>query len=564
MIEHQAEEIVEKEKEEEQDFSQVTVAPKQQLVDKQHLANNKRLLLTALALGWCVDWLFYDKSIGISLVLFSFLAVGALWWNGRYEKTNAIRQNLWLLIPLFFFATMAFIRSNPFLLTLNVLAVLALLAYLVFFYSDGRVHNVSLLGSLLVPLRVGGKSLITTAPILVETIDVGKLRSQGRKRFFPILRGILLAIPILFVFTGLLASADLIFADYVDDALSLNIISDLFEWGWRGLLILLVSWLLAGAMLFALRQRSQINEESLLERGINLIPGKLGLGFTETTTILGLVNLLFFSFVLVQFNYLFGVTVILEESGFTYAEYARRGFFELLTVAVLTLLMILGLNWITQRQNKGQINWFNGLSSSMIGFVLIMLVSAFRRMRLYEAEFGYTELRLQVYLFMGWLGGLLLWFLFTQWRRPDRFAIGFIVVAIGFVATLNLINPDLFIAKKNLVRYQQTGDLDVKYLTTLSDDAMPALFAALLLVEGDDQELARYYGCGGSQELRDYYVYVATLDKEACTATLADVLMVELNGRYQTMSENDDWQQWLSFNLARYQAFNQLQAAFGE
>ena len=79
--------------------------------------------------------------------------------------------------------------------------------------------------------------------------------------------------------------------------------------------------------------------------------------------------------------------------------------------------LILGLNWLTRRESKRQIRFFNILSSVLILFVLVLLLSAFRRMMLYEAAFGYTELRLIVYVFMGWLGLLLLWFLATLWRR---------------------------------------------------------------------------------------------------------------------------------------------------
>ena len=182
-----------------------------------------RLLQTAVSLSIVADWLFYDKPLGISLLLFVLLVVGGLWWNGRREQIVPARQNLWLLLPLFFFASMAFLRTNSTLTTLNVLAVMGLLAYLTFFYTAGRVEHMSLLGNALLPLRVFGRSLGLASPVIRPSMAGMNVKENGRRRLFPLLRGLLLALPVLFIFTLLLASADLIFADYVEEMLSLDI-----------------------------------------------------------------------------------------------------------------------------------------------------------------------------------------------------------------------------------------------------------------------------------------------------------------------------------------------------
>jgi hypothetical protein len=322
------------------------------------------------------------------------------------------------------------------------------------------------------------------------------------------------------------------------------------------LLILMIGWLVAGTFVYMAERRMQQDDEGLLEQAFSRFPLKVGIGFIETTTVLLLVNLLFLAFVAVQFTYLFGGSANVDLAGYTYAEYARRGFFELLTVAILTLTMILGLNWLTRRENKQQIRWFNLNSSVMMGFVLVMLVSAFQRMRLYEAAFGYTRLRLNVYVFMVWLGALLVWFVLSQWVRPDRFAIGGIVVAIGFLATLNVINPDQFIAQRNIARYQQTGDLDAAHLTTLSDDAIPVLIDALPVVAGDNQEVLKpecdyFWDEGYSRYETD------------CNATITDILTESLNGRYSQLTTETEWQKWQSFHLSRQQAFRELELWYG-
>jgi len=517
--------------------------------------HNKKLILAALFIGWCVDWLFYGKPVGISLLLFVLVAVGAVVWNGRLQNIPAQRRNLWLIVPLIFFATMAFLRANPFLTALNVLTVFGLLSYLLFFYAAGHVAGISINSIWLIPFRVGGHSVRQAGPVVSESVDVAWVRENGRKQLFPIIRGGLLASPVLIVFTILLTSADVVFADYVENALSLDIIPTLLEWSWRGLLILMVSWLAVGALVYMAQRRSQQEDESAFEKMLSHLPMRLGLGYIESMTVLILVNLLFLSFVLVQFTYLFGGVANVETAGYTFADYARRGFFELVAVAVLTLTLVLGLNWMTRRGSKGQIRGFNLLSSAMIGFVLVMLVSAFQRMRLYEAAFGYTRLRLNVYVFMLWLGLLLLWFLCSQWLRPDRFAIGGLVVAMGFLTTLNVINPDAFIAQQNVARYQQTGDLDAAHLTTLSDDAVPVLVAALTLV-ADDAQIVVKPEC-------DYFWREDRSDYDVdCDGTLSEILMTALDGRYQEMTDDTSWQVWQSYHLSRWQAYWQLRPLF--
>ncbi|VAW30854.1 hypothetical protein MNBD_CHLOROFLEXI01-4045, partial [hydrothermal vent metagenome] len=307
--------------------------------------------------------------------------------------------------------------------------------------------------------------------------------------------------------------------------------------------------LLAGGLAFALTRRAIDDEQGRLEQVLTVLPRVFSIGFIETSTILILVSMLFASFVAIQFTYLFGGVANVTEAGYTFADYARRGFFELLTVAILTMLLVLGLNWLARRESKGQIRLFNGLGSLLIGLVLVMLVSAWRRMALYEAAFGYTELRLIVYVCMAWLAVTLLWFLLTLWARPDRFAIGALLAVMGFLMTLNLINPDAFIAQQNLDRYVTTGDLDVVYLATLSNDAVPQLLRGLNLTIGDEEEVVTTF-CSRTRVFNSIEV--------DCYDTRYGVIWTALNGRYQTLTTNTAWQRWTSFNLPRWQTYRTL------
>ncbi len=513
---------------------------------KQTLRYPLAVTAVALLLGITVNWLFFDKALGISLLLFVILLVAALFGLGTLENKMPVPPNLWLLLPLFFFALMAAVRANAFVTVLNVLAVLALLSYLAFFYGHGRVIDLGVLGSFLVPVRTGLHSGVLAVPLLAAAVETRSVGNRQR-RLFPVLRGVLLALPVLVVFTALLASADLIFAGYVERLLTLDFLPRLDELIAQIIIISVSAWGLAGGLVYALVWRkTAVADQSLLEKTIQELPAKYGLGLGETATILGLVNMLFLTFVAVQFTYLFGGERHLNLEGITYAEYARQGFFELVAVAVLTLALVLLLNWITRRASKGHMRLFNGLSSGLVLLVLVLLLSAWRRMGLYETTFGYTELRLYVFVFMAWLAALLVWFLLTLWRAPHRFTLGLLVAAIGYLVTLNLLNPDAFIVRQNLARYTETGDLDAAYLTTLSADAVPELVAALAQVQGDEQ-LVLTPACAR---------YLYATDDESCMSTLTAVLLANLHGRYEALEAAP--RPWQSAHLAYQRAHRQL------
>lgn len=513
-----------------------------------HIQSPGRLLAAGLGLGVLADVLVFGKPLGIGLLLFVLLAVAVLWRVNRGEGVMVMRPNLWLLVPLFFFAGMVFVRANATLTTLNTVAVLCLLAYLVFFWGRGRVQNLGLVDMALLPLRVSGHAASLTPSVLVENVDTEVMWQHGRRSLFPVLRGLLLALPVLFVFTALLAMADTIFANTVEMAFSLDIVSRLFNWTGHGVMIVLAAWLLVGGLAYGVMRRYGRDDQSRFEATLQQIPRHFSLGYIETITLLTAVNLLFLVFVIIQFTYLFGGLAYLQVENFSYAEYARRGFFELLLVVMLSISLILGLNWLARRESKRQIRLFNSLSTLLIGLVLVMLASAFRRMMLYEAQFGYTEMRLLVYVFMLWLGPLLLWFVLTLWRRPDRFAVGVLVAALGFLVTLNLLNPDAFIARQNLARYVATGDLDAVYLTSLSEDATPYLLAALVLTAGDTKE----------QRMPSCYDPFSRVMPRDCYAVPHEIVKEDLHGRFQSMTENNEWRRWQSFHLARWAAFGQL------
>jgi hypothetical protein len=194
---------------------------------------------------------------------------------------------------------------------------------------------------------------------------------------------------------------------------------------------------------------------------------------------LGSVLALFAVFVFIQFQYFFGGLTNIQIDGYTYSEYARRGFGELVTVAFFSLLLILSANGVTRRETKTQRRVFSGLGIGIVALVLVMLVSAFQRLVLYETAYGFSRLRTYTHVFMIWLALLLVAVAVLEILNRERaFALAAVIASLGFALSLGIMNVDGFIVQQNVDRTVRGEDFDASYLMELSADAVPALAAA--------------------------------------------------------------------------------------
>jgi hypothetical protein len=468
-------------------------------------------VVLGLTLGVAGDTLFHGKAVGVSFPLFTALALAALFAFARLAGSPSRPRNLWPLAPLCFFAVMVAVRADPLITALNVLAVMWLTALLLYYRPladplddetlDEQAQAI-ISTAVCVPLMPPAQ-LVAAAEWLRERrpFGVGPLRAVGR--------GLLLALPIVLVFGVLLGSADVIFAGYLAQAMDVFSLDGIQNAVGHAAVSIALGWVCCGALAFGALRQLVPAIAPIQPAGIVADPaadaladdfGKaaakpkrapaqpLRLSMVETGIVFGAVNLMFGAFVLVQFTYFFaGQDIITTEAGWTYAQYARRGFFELVAVSIITLGLILWLDRVTPRATAIQQGIFRVMAFGIVGLTGVMLVSASGRMTLYEEAYGFTHLRLYTHTFMLWLGMLLavvLVSLFIPRRRV--FAFGTTLCMIGFLATLNLMNVDATIARQNLARVAHGHELDVLYLNTLSVDAVPAMLSYYLSAELSD------------------------------------------------------------------------------
>ena len=148
---------------------------------------------------------------------------------------------------------------------------------------------------------------------------------------------------------------------------------------------------------------------------------------------------------------------------------------------------------------KTQRRVFSGLGLGMVALVGVMLFSAFQRLMLYEAAYGFSRLRAYTHVFMIWLGALLAVVVVLDiLRKEQAFALAALLASIGFAATLTLMNVDGFNVRQNVARSEAGANLDVGYLASLSPDSVPALVEALLdgsLVPGTRNAVGAALAC---------------------------------------------------------------------
>jgi two-component system, OmpR family, sensor histidine kinase BaeS len=407
------------------------------------------ILLGALAVGLlaAVVLPLRDPGIGTFLVL---LAAGVVVFaaTGRRDPVALGSAGLCALL-----AATTFLRDAEWIVALCLLSGVALCLSTV---TGARTLPGILLSGVAWPLA-GLRGM----PWFGRTVSVLTGLGSGAA----LLRTAIWSVLGLLVFGALFASADAILAEWVDDLVP-DITSDTFVL--RVFLTIAVGGVVLAAAYVALNPPRVDREDGA--------PRPVASRF-EWLVPVGVVNLVFAAFLVAQATVVFGGHEYLRETtGLTYAEYVHQGFGQLTVATALTLLVVWAAARKASRATTADRAWLRVSLGLLCGQTLVVVASALHRMSIYQDAYGFTRLRLLVPVFEGWLGLLVLAVLAGGIALRARWLPRFALVS-GSVALLGLaaVNPDAWIAERNLDRYAETGKLDVVYLQDLSDDAVPTL-----------------------------------------------------------------------------------------
>jgi Domain of unknown function (DUF4153) len=430
------------------------------------------VVVSAAALGALGDYLFQGRPIGLNAGVFALAFVGALAILLRVGRIPLHQGRRAMVAPLLLFAGLLAWHDSPLLLATNLLAVAGAVALGALRRTKPALVDAQVTDYVVGAAAAGASTFAGAIDLLEKEVPWERIGRQVRGRQgAAVARGLAIGVPLLALFGGLFVAADAVFRSLLFDS-----IEDLRHL-WLHLLIAGgIAWLSCGLLRDLLATRDEQRLVAAELAGVRTRRPALS-SQTEVAIVLAIVNIVFAAFVAVQIRYLFGGRGLVESRlQLTYAQYARHGFFELLAVSLLVLPLLFGAHALLRHRSPFSLRLVQALSALLIALSLVVMASALQRLRLYQREYGLTELRLYATGLIIWLGFVFVWLAATVVRaRPRLFVSGALVS--GFVATLalNIANPDALIARTNLDRPR----VDVAYLANLSDDAVPVLLARL-------------------------------------------------------------------------------------
>ncbi|HEX7196008.1 MAG TPA: DUF4173 domain-containing protein [Candidatus Limnocylindria bacterium] len=448
-----------------------------------------RVVSAAAFLGVGGQLLFVEAGLGINfpLAIAALLSGG---WLVRRRTPSPRDPDAWLAPAAVVFASFAAVRADPTIVSLDVVTSLGLAGGWLAALGGLRVTARPFWSVVGLGARVAGWATAGAVPALAdarrELPPAAKLDGH-RRRALPFVRGLAIAVPLVLVFVALFSSADAVFARIVGDWFGLEL--DLGDLPARGLLAVALGWIACGWLALA-SAAHRAERTGHTERAADA----WHLGTTESVVVLAAVVVVFAFFVVLQAAYLFGGLDTLKATGLTYAEYARRGFFELVAVAILAGGLVVGIERLTAARTRRLL----AIAISLVVLTGVVLASAAVRLRLYQEAYGWTELRLYVLATIALLavGGVaLLVALVTDRVRWIGHAL--IVAALSIGVALNVIGPVRFINEQNVARVLDPdlvppsgrSGLDELYALSLGDDAVPAMVRVLPFLDGAQARL---------------------------------------------------------------------------
>jgi len=531
----------------------------------------------ALILGILVDYLFYQKSIGISFFVFNSIAIiSTLILAKRFDKKISKIQ-YFILISVLLFSAGVFLRASSFLAFFNIIGSIYLLFFFLTLFLNKNISDFRFSKYFISPLSFFLRSFPNASKFIGKYKNaIPENNKIVSKKLRSVVKGVIIAIPFLIIFILLLSSADQVFQAYANKFIKIDLD---FRIILRVLKVLLVSYLFLGIFskitenkkLEEIKDSSQRPEPALklqssaerLQQGKNMenkTEGNKSSNFIESSTVLVLVELLFLSFIIIQFFYLFGGKDYVWgiEEYITYSEYAKKGFYELICVSIISFLLIFAIDVSGKRETSKEKKIFKILGAILVLEISIIICSAFTRMSVYIDGYGLTFSRFLVFVFLLWIFFVFSSFLYKMLleKRKEFFFLSVFCLSIVFWVGINAINPDAFIARKNIARLVQDKKLDQFYLFRLSADAIPET-VKIFQMDIDEEikiEVARdlYYRCDYFLGSR-YYFMGPSWEEEPVS------FKKKLENIEKRQNEN-----WQSFNISEKRALLALKENYQE
>lgn len=435
----------------------------------------RRILVVAVLAGIAADALLRDGFDGIAFPLWiAVVIIAAIALARRTDTPLTWEARGWFAVAVLAAAAMAW-RASPELQALDFLATLFALgvAAVVLGAPQSGLHAARLRDTMWAGARVLRDVFIGAVPLMFHELPAPATRTMASQRGWPAVRALLIVVVLVVVFGSLLRGADPVFASLLTlpDIDFVTFVSHVLVTGF-------FAWVFAGWARGAFVSAESASTPPAAT------PSVLGMG--DVSAALGTLVVLFALYVATQLGVLFGGERFLQaRTGLTAAAYARQGFFQMVIVVALVVPLLVGTRTLL-RPDPPIVRRHAVLALPTVLLLLAMIMSSAIRMRLYVHYYGLSTERYYTIAIMAWLAFVLVWFAATSLSgRDGRFWGGAVVSGLMTLAALNLVVPDVVVARVNVARAQRDSasagqPLDVAHLATLSGDAIGPTISAVL------------------------------------------------------------------------------------
>lgn len=415
-------------------------------------------LLLCLMMGISAEEAFFREQIGISFFVFIVVLYAGFFWRFRSFSFSHQRFGWLVLISIWVLAAGYYLYDTIIFYLLNIIIIPALVIFHLALITAPKGYQWNRLSFFIYTIVRIGRGLFYSAAFTKKMTQHLVRNGSGHRNdvWKKVFIGLAISLPFLFIILKLLISADAQFERLLRGIP--NMISIQPEYFFRTAIVLICTFLFFGYMQTLLQKINPIKQDE--EAG-----SPFTLDGIITLTFLLLLDLVYLLFVAVQFKYFFSSTL---GDGYTYAEYARRGFFELLFVTLINLsVTTAAIQWT--KSSHGLLK--KVLSLALTILVLssgVLLISAFMRLSMYEEAYGFTFTRVLAHSFMVFLMVILAYTLVKIWLAKLSLFHFYFIAALIYYTGINVVNIDRFVVQENITLYEETGKIDIHYLNNLS------------------------------------------------------------------------------------------------
>lgn len=402
--------------------------------------------------------LFYGKEIGISMLIFSIISTTILWWVLNKKRKIINQKAIFWLIPIILLSSTYLIFANTVFYILNILVIILLIILMFVMATDTHKYMIEYLKNTLklvkATLSQWENSFRFTKNYANKIVKSNK--KWNKEKVKKVTVSLIIVSVIVAIVIALLASADSIFANLFS---GLSAIFENFnqEAIWSMLLritIIIIMYFLFLGFVLTIMDKKDIKKD---ESKPSILPDKLTIKL-----LLIVLNVVYLIFCYIQISSLFAKINL--AGSFSYAEYARSGFFQLMAVSFINFALI----FISNKNNQKREDLIKILNILLIIFTMIIVLSSMYRMYMYETEYGLTYLRSFVYIILATeLIALIPTIIYILNAKFDLLK-WMIIIGISVYTCTNFINLEGIIITKNIKAKNRRVAIDYNYICEIA------------------------------------------------------------------------------------------------